>query len=585
MYNPLLLIDFYKATHAEQYPDGMTMIYSPGTPRLSRLKDIDEVTYFGGQAFCKEFLIKAFNENFFSRSEEEVVNEYNRVLTATLGPGTYSSEKIVNLHRLGYLPIAVYTIPEGKSTKIGVPQSVFVNTHPEFAWLTNTLETAYSSYIWHIQASAEVGKRYRKIVQKYKDMTCDDNVRVASLLGDFSMRGQHGPESAMRSSAAWLLSFRNTATVPAIMWLEDNYNCDCTKEEVGYGAISTEHSVMCSNFAIDGDEITHVKRLLTEIYPNHNFSMVSDSYDFWNLVTNILPQCKKEIEEHNGYLAIRGDSGDPVEIMAGKKIEFYKPCDEDEAEYLFVDSEFTYDYLRDYAWYSGIDSEDTIYFDFNDKFYEVKFKAVWSSERGAWTDNDYEFIDTYKIEWHECERTAQIMGLVWALDQICGHTVNEKGYKILPPYIKAIYGDSITPQRCEEIYSRLANQGYAINNVSLGVGSFSFMCLETHDHNGVHYNPYTRDTFGYAIKATYGEQGEDNPVMIMKQPKELAWKKSPRGCIIVAPDGMSYTDGYTYDEAHIFADNNLLKPIFINGTMVNEMTLAEVRNNMYSEGF
>ena len=51
MYNPLILIDFYKATHAEQYPKGFTRIYSPGTPRMSRLKDIEKVTYFGGQGY------------------------------------------------------------------------------------------------------------------------------------------------------------------------------------------------------------------------------------------------------------------------------------------------------------------------------------------------------------------------------------------------------------------------------------------------------------------------------------------------------------------------------------------------------
>ena len=89
------------------------------------------------------------------------------------------------------------------------------------------------------------------------------------------MRGQHHPEAAMTSSAGWLLSFLNTATIPAIMWLEDHYSTDCTKEEVGFGAISTEHSVMCSNYAIDGDEVTFIKRLLTEIYPNNSFSMVS----------------------------------------------------------------------------------------------------------------------------------------------------------------------------------------------------------------------------------------------------------------------------------------------------------------------
>ena len=104
-YNPLLMIDFYKATHAEQYPKDMSIIYSPYTPRMTRLKDTDKVTYFGGQMFAKEFLIKAFDELFFNRPEEEVVAEYNRVLTYTLGPGSYSADKIRNLHRLGYLPI------------------------------------------------------------------------------------------------------------------------------------------------------------------------------------------------------------------------------------------------------------------------------------------------------------------------------------------------------------------------------------------------------------------------------------------------------------------------------------------------
>ena len=584
MYNPLLMIDFYKATHHEQYPAGMTKIYSPGTPRLSRLNDVDIVTYFGGQGFCKEFLIKAFNELFFSKSEEEVVSDYNRVLKSTLGPGAYSDEKIRNLHRLGYLPIAMYAVPEGMSTKIGVPQSVFVNTHPDFAWLTNTLETAFSSYIWHIQISAEVGKRYRKVVQKYHDMSCDQSVKVASLLGDFSMRGQHCPESAMTSSAAWCLSFLNTATVPAIMWLEDNYNCDCTKEPVAFGAISTEHSVMCSNFAVDGDEITQIKRLLTEIYPNHSFSMVSDSYDYWNLVNNLLPQCKEEIMNHNGCISIRGDSGDPVEIIAGKDIHKI----EDDYEFSVLVDE-TGDWVSEYSGVEpnneGLMKEVIIYAQYNSKLYKITAIPEVIKERGGWSDNNYYCFDYWSAVVEEIPYTSEIMGTVWALDQIFGSTLNSKGYKVLDPHVKAIYGDSITPQRCEEIYRRLTNKGYAINNVALGVGSFSFMCLETIDENGTHYNPYTRDTFGYAIKATYGEDKNGNPIMIHKQPKALSWKKSQRGCCIVASDGMSYTDGHTFEEAHGEGVDNLLQLVFKDGKMVRDMTLAEVRANMYPEGF
>lgn len=587
MYNPLLMIDFYKAVHSEQYPADMKMIYSPYTPRMTRLKDTDKVTYFGGQMFAKSYLIDAFNEYFFKRDEDEVVAEYNRILTYTLGPGTYNPQKVRQLHRLGYLPIAMYAVPEGTRTAVGVPQSAFVNTHPDFAWLTNTLETAYSAFMWHIQVSAEVGYRYRQIVQKYRDMSCDDNVRTARLLGDFSMRGQHSPESAMKSSMGWLLSFLNTATVPAIMGMEQYYNCDITKEEVGFGAISTEHSVMCSNFAVDGDEITHIKRLLTEIYPNASFSMVSDSYDYWNLVTKILHQCKEEILNHNGYLAIRGDSGDPVEVMAGIDIDWLKPYDDEEAENLFIDKEYTHDWLYDYCRDREIEEETVLYFNYNNKFYKVNVYPDWTSERGAWTDSKYYYVDNYSFDWEVVEPNAEMMGTVWALDQIFGHTVNSKGYKVLPPQIKAIYGDSITPQRCEEIYKRLTAMGYAINNVSLGVGSFSFMCLETVDNDGtVHYNPYTRDTFGIAIKATYGELSGGIGVNIFKNPKALSWKKSQKGCVKVALDGQSYTDEHGFDEAHKPGnEDNLLQLVFFNGKMWQEQSLSEIRNRLYPEGF
>ena len=588
-YNPLLMIDFYKATHADQYPKDIKKIYSPGTPRLSRLDDVKELVYFGGQGFCKEVLIKAFNENFFNRPEDEVAAEYERVMKYTLGPGTYKTDRIRTLHRLGYLPIEVFTIPEGMSTAIGVPQSVFVNTHPDFAWLTNTLETCYSAFIWHIQVSAEVGRRYRKVVEKWVEKTCGNDVRAARMIGDFSMRGQHCPESAITSSAAWLLSFLNTATVPAIMWLEDNYNCNVENEEVGFGAISTEHSVMCSNYSIDGDEITHIRRLLTEIYPNNNFSMVSDSYDYWNLVTNLLPQLKEEIMNHNGTLLIRGDSGNPVDILAGKKIEWLE-----DGEIDFSDSEGVRLWMRGYAWDYCFEIDTVRHFHQNGKFYEVTFEPDWQLEHGGWTDADYEFIDTYHITWKEVEPTAELLGTVWALDQIVGHTVNEKGYKVLDSHLRAIYGDSIIPDYADEAYRRLEAQGYAANNIVMGAGSMSMMALVCEQDgklcfagkvNGTNPGPYTRDTFGYAIKATYGEDENGNPVMIQKQPKALSWKKSPKGCIIVAPDGQSYTDGWTYEEAHGEGVENLLECVFRNGEMVKETTLAEVRNHMWPEGF
>lgn len=494
-FHPLLLCDFYKCVHSEQYPKGITRLVSYYTPRMSRLADTDKVTFFGLQYFIQKYLVEGFNKSFFNRPKEEVVAEYDRVLTHTLGKNCYNPNKIAALHDLGYLPLEISAVPEGTRTKIGVPQLMITNTHPNFAWLVNTIESAISATLWHAQVSAEVGVRYWNIVKPYWEKTCGEGVNPHRLLGDFSFRGQHSIESATLSSMGWLLTHYNTATVPAIMAMEDYYDCNVEEDEVGYGAISTEHSVMCSNFAVDGDEETHLIRLLTEIYPNHSFSMVSDSYDYWHLVKETLrrPAVKQAILNHNGCLLIRGDSGDPVDVVTRTVFELWK---------------------------------------------------------------------------------------------IFGGTINEKGYKVLDPHVKAIYGDSITPQRCAAAYKILEENGFAVSNIVLGVGSFSMMCLEEkvkldEEENGtiLRYSPYTRDTFGIAIKATYGETADGEPIMIYKQPKECSWKKSQKGCCIVSLDGETYTDGHTYFEATAAADN-LIDVVWRDGEWVQTYTLNEVRKNL-----
>lgn len=494
--NPLLLRDYYKTTHPEQLPPTLTRLVSYFTPRVSRLPGQNKLVMFGLQGFIKGYLIEAFNRDFFQRDKQEVLDEYARILDYTLGKNSYSLDKIASLHDLGYLPLEIRAIPEGFRVNMGVPMFEVFNTHPDFVWLVNTIETAISCSLWHAMVSANVGYEYRQIVNRYYDMTVDDDVPRARALGDFSMRGQESVESAIMSSAGFCLSFLNTATIPAIPWLEKNYSCDCVAEPVAFGAISTEHSVMCSNYAIDGDEITMIRRLLTEIYPHHSFSMVSDSYDYWNLVESILPQLKEEILAHDGCLAIRGDSGDPVEIVT-----------------------------------------------------QTVFK-LW---------------------------------------EIFGGTVNSKGYKVLDPHIKALYGDSITPQRCEEIYRILMQRGFACNNVSLGVGSFSMQCLEHYDQNGVrHFDPFTRDTFGIAVKATYAEDKVGKPIMIFKDPKtdKDHFKKSQKGCCSVHFDGgdFSYTDGLTFKE-HDEDIQNVLIPVFRNGKMLNEYPLRVIRQLLHGGKF
>lgn len=487
--NPMLLIDFYKAVHAEMLPKGITKSVSYFTPRMSRVKMWDKVVMFGLQGFIKTYLIERFSESFFNRPLDEIIGEYRRIMDAALGSRAYKIEKIEKLHRLGYLPIEIISLPEGARVPMHVPMFGITNTHPDFAWLPQSLESLISAESWHPMLAATVGATYRDIVNKYYDLTCDDDVPRAKALGAFDFRGEECTESAIKAGAGWCLSFLNTATVPAIPYLEECYNCDCTAEPVAYGSPSTEHSVMCSNFAMDGDEITLLRRLLTEIYPETSFSAVLDSYDYWNIIDNVLPQLKPEIMAHKGCMLMRGDSGDCVEVVT---------------------------------------------------------KTVFR---------------------------------LW---EIFGGTVNSKGYKVLDPHVKAIYGDSITIQRCEQIYAILKENGFACSNVALGVGSFSMQCVE---EEGI-LKPFTRDTFSSCIKATYCEI-DNKPYPIFKNPKDGGFKKSQKGCCVVTTGEngeYSFTDGHTWAEACAF-EGNCLKTVFKDGKMIKEQKLADIRDFLHNGKF
>ena len=489
--NPMLLIDFYKAVHAGMLPENITKSVSYFTPRMSRVKRWDKVVMFGLQGFIKTYLIGYFNEEFFDKPFEEIIYEYKRIMDASLGKDAYKIDKIESLHKLGYLPIEIVALPEGTIVPMHVPMFGITNTHKDFAWLPQSLESLISAEMWHPMLAATVGMTYRGIVNHYYDLTCEDNIPRSKALGAFDFRGEECLESAVKAGAGWCLSFLNTATVPTIPYLEKNYFCDCTKESVAYGSPSTEHSVMCSNYAVDGDEITLLRRLLTEIYPNTSFSAVLDSYDYWNIIDNILPQLKTEIMNHNGCMLMRGDSGDCVEVVT---------------------------------------------------------KTV------------------FKL-WEEF-----------------GGTINSKGYKVLDPNVKAIYGDSITVQRCEEIYKILMENGFSCSNVALGVGSFSFQCIE---EDGF-LKPFTRDTFSSCIKATYCEI-DGKPFPIFKNPKDGGFKKSQKGCcrVYTRCDGsIYYEDELTWEQATDYEKRgNMLIPVFKDGELLKEQSLKEIRDRLHGGEF
>ncbi len=427
--NPLLLVDFYKPSHYFMYPKGMTKLYSNFTPRKSRLEGIDKVVVFSIQHFCLEYLIKQFNDNFFKKNKKEVIEEYSRHVKQS----TYAH--IEALHDLGYLPIEIKSLDEGTLCPIGVPMLTITNTHPDFGWLVNYLETLISCMLWQPITSATIAYEYKKILNKYALETTGHTQDVQWQGHDFSMRGMSSVESAILSGMGHLTSFTGTDTIPAVYQLEKSYGATGL---IGASVPATEHSVMC--MGTKESEIETFRRLLDLYHDAPVLSVVSDTWSLWDVLTKFLPELKEKILSRPGKLVIRPDSGDPVDIICGTK-------------YLLDGKAFTPD----------------------------SYKAMQEH-------------NLYK-EW-----TSEDKGVIELLWDIFGGTINEQGYKVLDPHIGAIYGDSITMDRAVQICERLKAKGFASTNIVLGIGSFTYQ-----------YN--TRDTFGFAMKATYVE--------ILKQPETL----------------------------------------------------------------
>ena len=111
----LLLTDFYKVGHPFQYPEGTEFVFSNWTPRKSRVSGADHMVFFGLQMFCQRILVDLFNDEFFGRPLDEVMEEYKRLVENTIGPlPTY--KHIKDLHNLGYLPIKIKAVKEGEQT-------------------------------------------------------------------------------------------------------------------------------------------------------------------------------------------------------------------------------------------------------------------------------------------------------------------------------------------------------------------------------------------------------------------------------------------------------------------------------------
>lgn len=313
--NPIMLIDGYKLDHRRQYPEGTTGVYSNWTPRESRMPGVDKVVHFGLQAFLDDFAAD-MDRRFFSQNARIVCQRYEKRVNGYLGPNAIGTEHISALHSLGYLPLEFRGLPEGTHVPIGVPMFTVENTHPDFFWLVNYIESLMSSELWLPCTSATKAVRLRRLLDAAAARTGTDPAFVPWQGHDFSFRGMPGAHAAAMSGAGHLLAFTGTDTLPALDWIEHHYGPLPEGYLLAGSVPATEHSVMCAGGSATLNEAATFSRML-ELYPSGIVSVVSDTWNLWKVLTTILPQLKEQILARPGKLVIRPDSGDPVKILCG----------------------------------------------------------------------------------------------------------------------------------------------------------------------------------------------------------------------------------------------------------------------------
>lgn len=314
----ILLTDGYKLDHRRQYPEGTQFVYSNWTPRsCAYYPEAEEgVVVFGIQYFIREYLIEKIQKSFFEVPKTKAVSWFKRRIDTFLGPDNQVGTKHIEaLWDLGYLPIEIKALPEGSLCPIRVPALTLINTMPEFFWVTNYLETLISTSLWLPMTSATSARLYKKELLRHAKKTGFENDFLGFMVHDFSMRGMAGVEAAIMSGMAHLTSFVGSETIPAIEALEEYYFANADKELIAATVPATEHSVMCAGGK--EDEFETFRRLITEVYPKGFISIVSDTWDFWQVITDYVPRLKEDILAREGRVIIRPDSGVPEDIICG----------------------------------------------------------------------------------------------------------------------------------------------------------------------------------------------------------------------------------------------------------------------------
>lgn len=316
--NLILTSDSYKLTQWPQYRKGTRRIYSYAEARSNKL--FPYLVNFGLQYYIKEYLTG------------QVVTHDDILEADDICAAHFNDPKRTIFNRRGWqrlvdefggrLQLKIRGIDEGLRLPIRTPQFTIENTHDDFGWLTNPMETLLLKP-WYTSTVATLSHfSLAKIATALRKSSSDEyaNMFEKFMLQDFGARGGSSEETVCLGGMAHLVNGRGTDTIQAVVYIRDYYNTNILKTMPGFSVVAGEHSTITS-----WPTETESYENFFDTFPGKIISIVVDSYDQRNALRNIFGgTLKQRVLDHiagGGLVVLRLDSGVPkIEVVEAMKI-------------------------------------------------------------------------------------------------------------------------------------------------------------------------------------------------------------------------------------------------------------------------
>ena len=191
---------------------------------------------------------------------------------------------------------------------------------------------------------------------------------------------------------------------------------------------------------------------------------------------------------------------------------------------------------------------------------------LWNAIDHIWGDSLKEDVKnmggTLVIRPDSGEPTKVVREALERLAVKFGTTVNSKGYKVLPDYVRIIQGDGISPQSLGKIIEVVLDAGFSAENITFGMG-------------GGLLQQVNRDTMNWAMKASaisINGTWKD----IYKDPITSHSKRSKKGRLALVKDAGDNIITIKADEL-THQQDNLLRNVYVDGQLLIDDSLTTIR--------